>query len=186
MENLSESSGYHEIRLEHRQILFVFLIAAGIGVVLFLLGVWVGRVSIGGGASVGEVTQKVEAEQPKPLAKESEPSFYEKPKPSAALEPPPKSGASETPTASTSTPVKKPAKQYFIQVISLSTEEKAKAEAQKLEHAGFSVTIDQPSEAEKSKYYKIFVGGYATKEEALAARKRLEGMNYKPAFPRLK
>ena len=71
-------TGYHEIRLEQRQLAVVFFIAAGIGIVLFLLGVMVGRKSAGAGSAVPTTVEKVEAQQPKPLEKEPVASFFDK------------------------------------------------------------------------------------------------------------
>jgi len=185
MSDVSET-GYHEIRLELKQILLIFLIAAGISIVLFLLGVMVGRNSMAeAGAGTGAApVEKVSAETPKPVGGEGGPSFFDdKSKtgrtaeipPTKTIEPPP-SDASKPPEAPAP---KKAGRVFSLQSGAFSTEENAKKRAMELEKAGYPITIMPPAAADKKKLYRVLVGEFESRDDALAAKTRLEQMGFK-------
>ncbi len=183
------STGYHEIRLEHKQILFVFLIAAVIGVALFLLGVMVGRKSPAETAAAEgtEVVEKVKAEAPKPAVDHTtEASFFDKPskQPAAVNEEqpaatPPVARAVDHHAETPPPPTPKPGHYYSIQSGAFSTEANAKHSAVELEKAGYPITILPPGAKDTKKLYRVLVGEFATRDEAIGAKKRLEGMGFK-------
>lgn len=169
-------TGYHEIRLEHKQLAIVFFIAVSFGVVLFLLGVWVGRNHPAQASSVPEAIEKVEQAEPKPLAASDEPTFFKK-------DPVESSGtkSSEPPAKTAPTTAAKPkgTQIHSIQAGAFSTEENAKKMAVDLEKAGYVITIASPDPRDQKKLYRVLVGEFGSKTEAEAAKKRLESMGFK-------
>ncbi|MEW6363854.1 MAG: SPOR domain-containing protein [Acidobacteriota bacterium] len=185
-------TGYHEIRLEQRQLAVVFFIAAGIGIVLFLLGVMVGRKSAGASSPVPATVEKVEAAQPKPMEKEPAASFFEKtgkPEVPETGKRPAEDVASAAPSAPPTADVKpQPAKStghtYSLQAGAFSTEANAKKAAQEMEKAGYPIRILAPGDKDKKKLYRVFVGEFATRDEVMAAKKRMEEMGFKNLVPK--
>jgi cell division septation protein DedD len=110
--------------------------------------------------------------------KESEP---EKPKPApkeAAVPPPP----APPPPAPKATPAKEkapvPAKMYYLQVTALEKEAAAKKQVDELRKAGFPAVVVEGDGARS--LYKVQVGPFATTAEADTAKRKLEGLGFKP------
>lgn len=181
-------TGYHEIRLEHKQLAIVFFVAVSFGVVLFLLGVWVGRKNPPLTESPTETIEQVESASPKPAEeKTSPPTFFEKrPAGERPADDSSESAAAAAPPTSTSAqaPAKPKGHVFTLQAGAFSTEENAKKAAMDLEKAGYAITVAAPDPKDKKKLYRVLVGEFASREEALAAKKRLEGMGFKNLVPK--
>lgn len=71
-----------------------------------------------------------------------------------------------------------PGKEAFsIQVGALKTEEEARKVIVRLESRGYTGILDKPT-SEKDPFYRVRVGNYATREEALRAEELLKGEGF--------
>ena len=161
---------YRELQLSSSQLVLIFVAIIVLGVIIFLLGVSVGKkqTQISGVAQIAEkpITERVEEEKPKPV---EEPG--EKPKP-----------VEETKTAITKEltshekkspvePKKKPEpvlrrNLYYIQVGAYKNRESAYSVADRLKGEGFSILVRDPSSSDRRGLYRVWVGGFETREQA--------------------
>jgi len=161
---------YRELQLSSSQLVLIFVAILILGVVIFLLGVSVGKkqAQISGVTQIAEepITERVEEEKPKPV---EEPT--EKPKP-----------AEETKTAITEElashekksreePKTKPApvlrrNLYYVQVGAYKNRESAYSVADRLKGEGFSILVRDPSSSDRRGLYRVWIGGFETREQA--------------------
>jgi cell division septation protein DedD len=164
------NSDYRELQLSSSQLVLIFVAIIILGVIIFLLGVSVGKkqAQISGTSQLAEepIAERVEEEKPKPV---EEPA--EKPKP-----------AEEKKTAITQElatlekkrreePQTKPApvlkrNLYYIQVGAYKNRESAYSVADRLKGEGFSILVRDPSSSDRRGLYRVWVGGFETREQA--------------------
>ena len=190
--------GFHEIQLNGKQIVFLFMAATMVSVVIFLLGVFVGRgVQVqraaqeatqpaappadaapadasaapagGAAAGAGTLTYPQRLQGEKPVAENLKP---EAAPPVAAEEPPPAPPAAA-------------AEGWVIQVAALRDRDAALAIVRRLSDRKYPAFLLEPAPGAPAPVYRVRVGRYAERAEAEQISRRLEREEqFKPLITR--
>jgi cell division protein FtsN len=180
---MSPAKEYRELQFKSSQLAAVFIGVLIVGVLIFILGVSVGKKQGRLAAAAGlPAAEKIESVAPaKPLPREAETPAAKlqtevKPDPDAA--PAGKAGlttkpAEAKPPAAKPAPVPAKAGSYFVQASATNDKAAAAAFAARLEKEGFDVVVLDPFPTDAKPYFRVRVGPFAGKEEADAARTKL-------------
>jgi cell division septation protein DedD len=173
---------YRELQLSSSQLILIFIAILVLGVVVFLLGVSVGKKQ----ANVQQETQLAsqpaeQITQEKPVPQEEKPGTIDQELAShekAREEKVPEEKIEAQPVKPKAEPSKPaPATQqqnnFWIQVGAFSSQQNANAMAEEYKSKGYNAVVLVPSSSDRSKFYRVRVGGYATREEAERARDNL-------------
>ncbi len=191
---------FRELQVSSTQLAVIFLGILIIGVVIFLLGVSVGRKHAQASATANVIAQK----EPEPIREslvlpktkpETEPAKQEstqdkasKPQETAAKkvgtsvvrgspsEKPAVKTAKEEPKSAPPQPaVSPPARTnlYYVQVGALADRPAALSTASRFRNQGYPVVVLDPMPTDKTPVYRVRIGGFANREEAEAARSKL-------------
>ncbi len=174
---------YRELQLSSSQLILIFIAILVLGIVVFLLGVSVGKKQ----GKIVEETQLAEkpAEQiieqkPIPQKESGDPISQEleshkkagedkvqqeKVKAEPAVKP--KVESSKPATSSPNQNV------YWIQVGAYSNKQNANTLAEEYKKKGYNAIILEPSPTDRRKLYRVRLGGYATRAQAVEARDEL-------------
>jgi cell division protein FtsN len=194
----TQDDGFHEIQLNGKQLVFLFMAATVVSVVIFLCGVLVGR---GVRVERGDLARTASRESPSvdvtpappptatpvPSSQASDPtaaapppavdelSYFnrlEKPNPpTETLKPtPPLPAAKETPGA-TGTP--SPSQGYAVQIAALNVRSEADAMAKRLASKGYAAYVLTPANGTPA-VYRVRIGAFKTRREAEAMAARLQ------------
>jgi hypothetical protein len=199
--------GFHEIQLSWKQLVFLFMSAVVVAVVIFLFGVATGRAvrssadeaPISADAATTETVVPDDATKVDP-GKTADPelSYHEMllgagttppPDPSTETTPPPATPVVETPPATppAAAPAAEPPAQtagWFLQTGAYSTREVADGQVGKLKALKLPAFVLAPDAAAPSKLFKVRVGPYADRAEASQVMSRLTRQGYKPSITR--
>jgi len=174
---------YRELQLSSSQLIMIFIAILVLGIVVFLLGVSVGKKQ----GKIVEETQLAEkpAEQiteQKPIPqKESGDQISQEleshkkagenkvPEEKVQAEPAFKPKV-ESPKPATSSPSQDV---YWIQVGAYSSQQNANALVEEYEKKGYNAIVREPSPTDRRKLYRVRLGGYPTREQAEKARNEL-------------
>jgi cell division septation protein DedD len=167
-----KNKDYREIQLSSSHLVFIFIGILILGVVIFLLGVSVGKKQ----AQILAVTEssppteieEVKEETPQPIEKSQdsinkELALHQKP------EEEPAKTSSQSPQPNL----------YFVQVGAFTDSEAASAFAQKFKQHGYPTLVLSPLPTDKKSVFRIRIGGYPTREKAEAIRKELVSLKLK-------
>jgi cell division septation protein DedD len=187
---------FREIQVSSTQLAVIFLGILVIGVVIFLLGVSVGKKHAQVAQKANVIAQKVpeqvkeklvtlpqvksvpetigeEAEKPAPA--ESTPAkttFVPKtPAEKPAVTTPPAESKAQPQSGQPASAEKKG--QFYVQVGALAERQAAQDTAQKYRKMGYPVIVMEPQITDKKPVFRVRVGGFATREQAEAAREKL-------------
>jgi len=170
---------YRELQLSSSLLVFIFLAILILGVVIFLLGV-----------SVGKKQAQIVADTEIPAEKEVTPvdkkEPVEKKKPVATQEPKDiisKELASHQKfqeEAQKQKPV--PKDLYYIQVGAFNKREAAASYAEQFKKEGYPTIVLDPFTSDKRPVYRVRIGGFSSKEEAEKAKAKLVATNRKKDF----
>jgi cell division septation protein DedD len=185
---------FREIQVSSTQLAVIFLGILIIGVVIFLLGVSVGKKHAQVAQKVNILTQ-TEPEQIKEkittlpqMKSKQEPADVSAGKPTAAEAAsapakkeilPKKSEAAppkSEPKAAPKLGQQSPAEQknlYYVQVAALAEESAAQSTAQKFRGMGYTVRVMNPQPTDRTPVYRVRVGGFLTREQADEVRAKL-------------
>lgn len=162
---------YRELQVSSSQLVLLFLGIIILGIVIFLLGVSVGKkhaqIVKSSQIATHNITENVKQEKPVPV-KESEDSIskelasHEKDKKELEKPAPPPSPP----------PIKKQ-NLYYVQVGAFRIKESALSLAQRLKDNGYSSIVLDPFPNDKRDIYRIRIGGFETKEQAEAIKAKL-------------
>jgi cell division protein FtsN len=161
---------YRELQISSSLLVFIFLAIIVLGIIIFLLGVSVGKKQtfIAESTSFGSANQiervikdkPVQLEEPKDVISEEIASHEkikeEKEKPS----PPPSSRVVEK-------------NLFYIQIGAYKNKQGADTHSEKLKNQGFACRVYNPSPTDSRQLYKIKVGGFKTRELAEKALERI-------------
>lgn len=167
-----KSKDYREIQLSSSHLVFIFIGILILGVVIFLLGVSVGKkqaqilgkTEVSNQAKIEEVQEQTSqpVEEPKdPINKEL--VLHQKPKEEPVKTAP---GGQESDL-------------YYVQVGAFTDNKAASSFAQKFRQHGYSTLVLSPLPSDKKLVYRVRVGGYPSKEKAETARKELVNLKSK-------
>jgi len=188
---------YRELQLTSTQLALIFIAILALGVVIFLLGVSVGKKQ-----AVLTAQQSIEANLPtetlQPPPGERAPATKEKERPTPAktqlpsssaktktttpksVAPPVKKSSSPTPSSrkSKTPPTPKPSSVarksgYYVQVGAYSNRNSARILAEKLRAQGYPAVVLEPFPTDRRPLYRVRVGAYATRAEALRIKDKL-------------
>jgi cell division septation protein DedD len=193
-----KSREFREIQVSSTQLAVIFLGILVIGVVIFLLGVSVGKKHAQAALRANVIAQKQPeqvkekivtlpqvqpgedlrneaAEKPAPTTAESTPVKKElipkKPAEKPQTEPQVKSPAAAAKTVPEAGPAKKGL--FYVQVGALAEEQAAQTTAEKFRKMGYHVVVMNPQATDKTPVFRVRVGGFATREQAEGARQKL-------------
>ncbi len=171
---------YRELQLSSSQLVLIFIAILALGVVIFLLGVSVGKKQ----AQIADTTQftseplaeKVVEEEPKPMAEPEEESKdtekpAEQPKDAIRQELASHQKVKEE-TKAKPAPIPR-STGYFIQIGAFKNRDSAYAMAEELKDQGFPAQVFDPSPSDPSSLYKVRVGGYETRAQAESELEKL-------------
>jgi cell division septation protein DedD len=180
---------FRELQVSSTQLAVIFLGILIIGVVIFLLGVSVGKKH----AQIAQKTNIIASEGPEQVKEkivlpEVKPQQKPTQEPTSQLSLGPKESQPEKPKEAPKTePRVEPKKEapkpepkktepqnlYYVQVGALAEKPAALSSAQRFKAQGFAVVVLDPLPTDRKPVYRVRVGGFPTKEEAEAARAKL-------------
>src|SRR5207237_372724 len=152
----TQDDGFHEIQLNGKQLVFLFMAATVVSVVIFLCGVLVGRgVRAERGPAADAAALTAAAETPS-----------QQPGPAAPV--PPREQASCTDVVPTSEPQ---GQGYTVQIAALNVRSEADAVAKRLASKGYAVYVLPPA-AGTPQVFRVRIGKFGSRREAesMAAR----------------
>jgi len=162
------NEGYRELQVSSSQLVLLFLGIIILGIVIFLLGVSVGKkhaqIVKSSQIATHNITENVKQEKPVPV-KEPEDSIskelasHEKAKKELKKPAPP--------------PPTKKQNLYYVQVGAFHIKESALSLAQRLKDNGYSSIVLDPFPNDKRDIYRIRIGGFETKEQAESIKTKL-------------
>jgi DedD protein len=164
---------YRELQLSSSQLVLIFIAILALGVVIFLLGVSVGKKQ----AQIADTTQftseplteQVVEEEPKPVEKpEEQPTETEKPaeQPKDVIREELASHQKvKAETKTKPTPIPR-SSGYYIQIGAFKNRDSAYTTAEELKDQGFPAQVFDPTPTETNPLYKVRVGGYETRAQA--------------------
>ena len=195
---MSNSKEYRELQFSSGQLVAVFLGVLVVGVIVFILGVSVGkkqgRLAAAAGISAPAKTETLAEKKPVALpeskvAPKTEPGSKTtagpQPEPKTAAPPAGKTGGPTPPAEASakpadSKPVESPAPvppakagTYFVQVGAVDDKAAATAFARRIEKDGFPALVLDPLGTDKKTIFRVRIGPYATKEAAEDARTKV-------------
>jgi len=175
---------YRELQLSSSQLILIFVAILVLGIVVFLLGVSVGKKQ----GKIVEETQlaskpaeQITQQEPVPQKESADPISQEleshkkageenireekiEAQPAAAK---PKAEPKKPPAVTQNQNV------YWIQIGAYSNRQNASALVAEYERKGYSAILVEPSSTDRSKLYRVRLGGYPTREQAESARDKL-------------
>ncbi|MBM3312577.1 MAG: hypothetical protein FJY80_13850 [Candidatus Aminicenantes bacterium] len=197
---MSPGKEYRELQFKSSQLAAVFIGVLIVGVIIFILGVSVGkkqgRLAAAAGLPPAGKTETVSAAKPLPREAETPPaSLKAEAKPDAGRTAADKAGPGPEAPKPTPPPTEKPELKakpaeakppaaktqpapaktgsYFVQASATNDKAAAAAFAARLEKEGFDVVVLDPFPTDAKPYFRIRVGPFAGKGEADAARQKL-------------
>lgn len=179
-----KNKDFREIQVSSSLLVVIFLGVLALGVFIFLLGVSVGKKQAGVTVPTQIVTQQipepVKEPQVKPTSSELSSETAAAPltgDPRAAGTPPTsnptaketavtKRPASKPPAETKKTPAVSPTGQYYVQVGAFTDRSQAQATADKYKKQGYTAIVANPKPSDTKTWYRVRLGGYATRERA--------------------
>jgi cell division septation protein DedD len=151
---------YRELQLSSSLLIFIFLVVIILGVVIFILGVSVGKkqaqLSQTGQIPPGEAIEKVEIEKPRPIQEVTDPISEEIASHQQAQSTPEKPIPPSTTTKNL----------FYIQIGAFRDKSAANSLAGKYQNRGYTCVVFDPFPTDKRKIYRVRIGGYETRGQA--------------------
>jgi cell division protein FtsN len=181
-----KNKDFREIQVSSSLLVVIFLGVLALGVFIFLLGVSVGKKQAGVAAPTQIVTQQIpEPVKEPPVKPAASETAAENPSDAGALPaasgsappatevPAPKPGPKETTT--TKPPASKPATEtkktasglYYVQVGAFTDRTQAQAAADRYKKQGYTAVVANPKPADTKTWYRVRLGGYASRDRAV-------------------
>ena len=191
---------FRELQVSSTQLAIIFLGILVIGLVIFVLGVSVGKKQTQVAEKANVIAQqqpeqvkekfslpdirpgleaKKEASKEEPAVKKEEPVVQKKetasPQGTPTDKPKPQTPVEERKPEPARAAVSAPPKSglYFVQVGALVEKPAALSTAERFKRLGYEVIVLDPLPSDKTSVYRVRVGGFATREEADSAKSRL-------------
>ena len=154
------SKDYRELQLSSSQLVFIFLAIIILGVIIFLLGISVGKkgkeIVLSSQSGIEQVSEKI-------TEKKTVPIDDPKTKLTETTTPQPKNESQRK----KATPINQQQNlDWFIQVGAFTNRAGAQATADKLKEGGLNVIVLDPYSSDRKSVFRVRIGGYATKELA--------------------
>jgi cell division protein FtsN len=186
-----KNKDYRELQISSSVLIFIFLGIIIVGIVIFLLGVSVGKkqVEMAGTALTPQGQfEEVVAEKPQPVAEDKDTIGKELEGHETAQQQEEKAPEKVTqPQVKTAPPaVKKPApapwklkadtpsaRQYYLQIGAFRSRDSADSVKEKYTSMGYPSQVIVPSSGDSRQLFRVVIGGYNTRAEAQQAKGRL-------------
>ena len=188
-----KNKDYRELQVSSSVLIFIFIGVIIVGIVIFLLGVSVGKkqaAAAGIPATPQSQFEDVVAEKPKPAAEEGDPISQELEGHQAAQQETRRQPEEVTqPEVKTPPPAEKPAPKkssppaakstvspggnFFLQIGAFRNRESADAVVEKYRSMGFPGQVIIPAAGDSRQLYRVLLGGYNTRDDAERAKARL-------------
>jgi cell division protein FtsN len=187
-----KNKDYRELQISSSVLIFIFLGIIIVGIVIFLLGVSVGKKQVElAGTTVAPQGQfeEVVAEKTQPVAEDkgaigkeleghesAQQKGEEQPQETVTrpqvktAQPAAKKPAPTPPKPQASTPS---ARQYYLQIGAFRSRDSADSVVEKYTSMGFPSQIIIPSSGDSRQLFRVVIGGYGTRAEAQQAKDRL-------------
>jgi len=161
---------YRELQLSSSQLFFIFLAILILGVVIFLLGVSVGKKQAQIMKGVQIATKEKVEDQTSPPAEKSKESIS---KELASLQ----KATEETQKQPT---VSRGRTLFYVQVGAFNRREVALSFADTFNQRGYPAIVLDPFPSDRREMFRVRIGGYATREEAAEIRTKLQAETSRP------
>jgi cell division septation protein DedD len=160
---------YRELQLSSTHLVLIFLSIIALGVIIFLLGISVGKKQVEVSKETLMPTEHI-TEQSGILLPQAEVQKEEEQKP-----PPEKPKPSKKPAESkTNTPAVKADKNlYYVQIGAYSKKDGAMKLAEQFKNMGYPTVIIDPLSTDRRAIFRVRIGGYKTREEAIKVKQEL-------------
>lgn len=167
---------YRELQLSSSILIFIFLGIVIVGIVIFLLGVSVGKkqtqLSANNQIPAEDTLEKVTTAQPQPVASEpdsisQEIAAHQEP---ANKKPQPIEKKPTTPPPSTPEKTQATGPLWYIQIGAYSSKSSAENLVERYKKMGYNALALDPFSSDRRNIYRVRVGGYQTREEAAQAQ----------------
>lgn len=164
---------YRELQLSSSQLVLIFIAILALGVIIFLLGVSVGKKQ----AQIADASQ-ITSEPIAAKVTEEKPTAVEEPeeKPIETEKPADQPGDTIREELASHQKVKEETKTkpapiprssgYYIQIGAFKNRESAYSMAEELKDQGFPAQVFDPAPTDRNPLYKVRVGGYETRAQA--------------------
>jgi cell division septation protein DedD len=177
-----KNTNFREIQVSSSLLVVIFLGVLALGVFIFLLGVSVGKKQVRLSAPTQVVTQQIPdpvKETPvKPTPAETESAKATAPLGAGASQPP--AGGLASKTSAKDTAVKAPASKppaetkaapasgplYYVQVGAFTDRAQAQTAAETYRKQGYTVFVTDPKPTDTRTWYRVRLGGYASRDRA--------------------
>jgi cell division septation protein DedD len=161
------SKEYRELQLSSSQLVIIFLAIIILGVVIFLLGVSVGKkqsqIVLASQSGTENVIEQVTQQEPIPAEKPGEKTLEKK-----------ETSPESKPKTEKTTPVQPPQNLvWFIQVGAFNNRQGAQAIADGFKRDGYDAHVLEPYSSDRTSVFRVRIGGYATKELAEQAKAQM-------------
>ena len=162
---------YRELQLTSTQLIFIFIAVLILGLVIFLLGVSVGKKQtqmVAETRIIPEERPTIKVEEKKEPVKEPEPQPEKKDRINKELESHQKvqEEVKKQPQEEVKRQPELPKNLYYIQLGAFGKRENALALADQYKKKGYNALVREPAPSDRVKLYKVWVGGYPTRAEA--------------------
>jgi cell division septation protein DedD len=168
------NNNFREIQVSSSLLVVIFLGVLALGVFIFLLGVSVGKKQVRLSAPAQVVTQQIPEPAKdipvKPTAAESESAGGLASK-TPAKDPAVKAPASKPPAETASTRASGPL--FYVQVAAFSERAQAQTAAETYRKQGYTVFVTDPKPSESRAWYRVRLGGYASRDRAVSLLDKL-------------
>ena len=162
-----KNKDYRELQLSSSQLFFIFLAILILGVVIFLLGVSVGKKQ----TQIMKGTQMTAQEKAEPAEGQTAPPTEEPKEPTSTTAAPTQKPTEETqeqPTVSGERAL------FYVQVGAFNRREMALTFADTFNQRSYPAIVLDPFPADRKEIFRVRIGGYSTREEAVDVRNRLQ------------
>jgi len=179
-----KNKDFREIQVSSSLLVVIFLGVLALGVFIFLLGVSVGKKQAGIASPTQIVTQQIPEpvkEPPvkptssetaseaaaNPIAGDTRPAA-EPPAPKSSVKEPvvEKAPASKAPAEAKKAPAVSSSGLYYVQVAAFTERSQAQAAADRFKKQGYTAVVASPRPSDTRTWYRVRLGGYATRERA--------------------
>ena len=180
-----KNKDFREIQVSSSLLVVIFLGVLALGVFIFLLGVSVGKKQAGVAGPAQIVTQQIPEPVKEPPVKPTSSETASKAgaanpitgDPLPAAEPPaPKASVKETagakaaaakpPAETKKAPAVSSSGLYYVQVAAFTERTQALAAAEKFKKQGYTTVVANPRPSDAKTWYRVRLGGYASRERA--------------------
>jgi cell division septation protein DedD len=188
-----KNKDYRELQISSSVLIFIFIGVIIVGIVIFLLGVSVGKkqaTAAGIPATPQSQFEEVVAEKPKPTGEDKDPISQEleghqvaqketsqKPEEVTRPEVKTKSPVEKPAPAKTTPPPAKtsasPGGSFFLQIGAFRNRESADAVVEKYRSMGFPGQVIVPAAGDSRQLFRVVLGGYNTRSDAERSKAQL-------------